>query len=317
MRALKFSVPLGWPDILRRTGAEVYASRCFAWAATLAYYFFLALFPALLFVVSLASVLPVQPLIDRIAAILGHVAPEDVVAIARQQFVQITDRPSLGLLTLSLIGALWSTSSGMTALVDTLNQAYGLKEQRPWWRVRLTAIVLTVVLTGVTLIAFGLVLVGPTAAEHAANRLELGPLFVWTWNVVQWPIAGVLVVTALGCIYHFAPDTSREWVWISPGSVAAASLWLLLSLAFKWYATHVGDYQRTFGAIGGVVVTLLWFYFTSLAILLGAQLDATIAHVSADSEAVPGKSRTFATSVDSTTVSAARLDTARHGAGTH
>jgi membrane protein len=121
-------------------------------------------------------------------------------------------------------------------------------------------------------------MVGPAAAEQAANRLALGPFFVWTWNVLQWPTAGLLVVTALGGIYHFAPASSREWVWISPGSVTATTLWLLISLAFKWYVIHVGDYQQTYGAIGGVLVTLLWFYFSSLAVLLGAQLDATIAH---------------------------------------
>jgi membrane protein len=287
MRALKFSVPLAWTDILKRTAAEIYAGNCFAWAASLAYYFFLALFPALLFVISLASVLPVQQLTHRITTMLGHVAPDDVVAIARQQFAQITGRTSVGLLTLSLIGAIWSLSSGMAALVDTLNQAYRITERRPWWRVRLTAVVLTLALTTVTLIAFGLVMVGPIAAEHAANWLALGPLFVWIWNIVQWPTAGVLVITALGCVYHFAPDTSREWVWISPGSVTATALWLLISLAFKWYVSHFGDYQQTYGAIGGVMVTLLWFYFTSLAVLLGAQLDATIAHASPDHQPLP------------------------------
>jgi membrane protein len=278
MRAVKFSVPLAWSDILSRTGAEIYAGNCFAWAATLAFYFFLALFPTLLFLVSLAGVLPAQPLIDRALTMLGRVAPADVVAIARQQFVQITGRPSLGLLTLGMVGAVWSTSSGMAALIDTLNLAYRVRERRPWWRVRLTAIALTVALTAATMMATGLVMVGPAAAEQAANRLALGPLFVWTWNVLQWPTAGLLVVTALGGIYHFAPDTSREWVWISPGSVTATTLWLLISLAFKWYVIHVGDYQKTYGAIGGVLVTLLWFYFSSLAVLLGAQLDATIAH---------------------------------------
>jgi membrane protein len=293
MRAVKFSVPLAWSDILKRTGAEIYAGSCFAWAATLAYYFFLALFPALLFLVSLAGVLPAQPLMDRVLTMLGRVAPEDVVAIARQQFAQITGRPSLGLLTLGLIGAVWSTSSGMAALMDTLNLAYRVRERRPWWRVRLTAIVLTLALTAATMMAFGLVMVGPAAAEHAANRLALGPLFVWAWNVLQWPTAGLLVVTALGCIYHFAPDTSREWVWISPGAVTATTCWLLVSLVFKWYVIHLGDYQKTYGAIGGVLVTLLWFYFSSLAILLGAQLDATIAHATMpiESAAAPGDSR--------------------------
>ncbi len=280
MRALNLSTPLAWTDILKRTGVEIFTGDCFSWAATLAFYFFLALFPALLFVVSLASVLPVQWLIDRVVTMLGHVAPADVVAIARQQIEQITARPSIGLLTLSLVGSIWSLSSGVSALIDTLNQAYRIVERRPWWRVRLTATVLTLALTGGTLLAFGLVIVGPPAVRQAANWLGFGPLFVWTWSVLRWPTAAALVVTALGCVYRFAPDTSREWVWISPGSLAATALWLLISLGFRWYVSHFGDYQKTYGAIGGALVTLLWFYGTSLAILLGAQLDATIVHAS-------------------------------------
>jgi membrane protein len=284
MRALKFSVPLAWTDILKRTGAEIYAGNCFGWAASLAYYFFLALFPALLFVVSLASVLPVQHMIDQIVTMLSRVAPGDVVEIARQQFVQITRQPHGGVLTFSLLAAFWSTSSGMTAIVDTLNQAFHVTESRPWWRVRVTALALTLGLTIVTLVAFALVMVGPTAAQHAANWLALGPLFGWTWSIVRWPVAFTLVVTALGCIYHFAPDTRYEWVWITPGSVAATAIWLLISLAFKWYVSHFADYQKTYGAIGGVMVALLWFYVTSLAILCGAQLDATIEHASPDGQ---------------------------------
>lgn len=98
---------------------------------------------------------------------------------------------------------------------------------------RLTAITLTMALTIVTLVAFALVMVGPTAAQHAADWLGLGPLFGWTWNIVRWPAAFALVVTALGSIYHFAPDTRHEWVWITPGSVTATAIWLLISLAFK------------------------------------------------------------------------------------
>jgi membrane protein len=281
MRALGFAVSIGWFETFKRTGLAIYAGKCFGRAASLAYYFFLALFPALLFVVSFASLFPVQHLIDRIVTMLSRVAPGDVVAIARQQFVQITRRPHTGLLTLSLIAALWSTSSGMMAIVETLNEAYHITERRTWWRVRVTALALTVALTTVTLTAFALVMVGPSAVQHVADAIALGPLFGWTWNIARWPTAFALVVTAIGCIYHFAPDTRHEWVWITPGSVSAAGIWLMISLAFKWYVIHFADYQKTYGAIGGVMIALLWFYFTSLAILFGAQLDATIDQTSA------------------------------------
>jgi len=284
MRAVNFGVPVSWSDVLKQAGAEILEGKCFGWAASLAYYFFLALFPALLFVVSLASVLPVEHLLDRIVTMLSRVAPGDVVRIARQQFVQIARQPHGGVLTLGLLAALWSTSSGMKAIVDTLNQAYRIAERRSWWRVRLTAVALTVALTVVTLIAFALVMAGPTAAGYAAEWLALGPQFPWAWNILRWPLAFVLVVAAIACIYHFAPDTRHEWVWVTPGSVMAATLWLLVSVAFRIYVSHFADYQKTYGAIGGVMVALLWFYLTSLAILIGAQLDATIQRASSETE---------------------------------
>ena len=271
------TVPIGWQEILKRTGLEIYEGRCFGWAASLAYYFFLALFPALLFAVSLAALMPIQDMIDGIVTMLSRVAPGDVVAIARQQFVQIAKRPQGSVLTFSLIAAIWSTSSGMTAIVDVLNQAYYVTESRPWWRVRLTAIALTLALTIGGLAAFALVMSGPAAAQLAADWLALGPVFGWTWSIARWPAAFALVVAALECVYHFAPDIRREWKWLTPGALTAATMWLLVSLAFKWYVSHFADYQKTYGAIGGVIVALLWFYATALAMLIGAQLDATIA----------------------------------------
>ena len=94
---------------------------------------------------------------------------------------------------------------------------------------------------------------------------------------MQWPIILGLVLTALGWVYYFAPDVQQDWVWLTPGSILATALWLVASLGFKWYASHFGDYQKTYGAIGGVIVALLWFYVSGLAILIGAQLNATIA----------------------------------------
>jgi membrane protein len=289
------AVPVGWTGILKRTSAEVYGGHCLGWAAELAYYFFLALFPALLFVVSLASFLPVQPLIDRFLNVFVRFAPGDVVAIAHNQLVQITRERHAGLLAISFIGTIWSTSSGMCAIIDTLNQAYQVTEGRSWWRVRITAIALTIALAVFTLISFALVMVGPAAADQVASRLGLGPLFAWGWKIVQWPAAFALVATALGFVYHFAPDVEQQWVWLTPGSVTATALWLLSSLGFKWYVFHFGNYQKTYGTIGGVIVALLWFYFSGLAVLVGAQLNATIRQASTASNPTVTKPAPYAT----------------------
>src|SRR5579862_120255 len=265
-----------WATVFGRAGLELYDGHCFARAAGLAFYAFLTLFPALLFVVALAGVLPAQPVFDRIVAMLSPVAPNDVVAIAQQQFAQITSRTSAAVLPVSFAGAVWSMSSGMTALVDALNEAHHLVERRAWWRVRLMAIVLTLGLAAMSLLAFSLVMVEPMAAERATRWLAAGSSVMDIWNLMRWPTACAIVVLALRSTYHFAPDRTRRWAWISPGAIAATAIWLLLSLCFKEYLTHFADYQKTYGAIGGAIVTLLWFYFTGLAVLVGAHLDAGI-----------------------------------------
>jgi len=276
-----------WGEILKRTGRAIYEDDCLGWAGELAFFWFLALFPALLFVVALASSLPVQHLIDVVVGSLARVAPGDVLVLVREQLVQIAQGPAPGLLTLSLVGALWSSSSAMTAIIDTLNQAYHVREGRSWWRVRLLALGLTVVLVAFTLIAVALVMIGPTLAEYLENSLRVPRRFAWLWAIAQWPLVFGLIVTALGWVYYFAPDVRRQWAWITPGSIAATLLWILASLGFKWYAGHFGEYQKTYGAIGGVIVALLWLYASGLAILIGAELNAVIEHAAAERQA-PG-----------------------------
>ena len=274
-----------WGAILRRTGRAIYEDDCLGWAGELAFFWFLALFPALLFVVALASSFPVQHLIDVVLRGLARVAPGDVLVLVREQLVQIALGPPRGLLALSLLGALWSSSSAMTAIIDTLNQAYHVRERRSWWRVRLLAVVLTVVLAAFTLASVGIMLAGPTLAHQLENSLRVPPRFATLWAVAEWPIVFGLMVTALGCVYRFAPDVRRRRAWVTPGSIAATLLWMIASLGFNWYADHFGEYQKTYGAIGGVIVALLWLYPSGLAILVGAELNATIEHAAVGRQA--------------------------------
>jgi membrane protein len=278
LKALR--VPLSWNELAKRTYQEVLADNCLGLAAQLAYYFFLALFPALLFVVALISFVPVEGLLDSITGMLGRIAPYEMLKLVQDQVIKIAQSKDGGLLTLGMIGTIWSTSSGVTAIIDTLNQAYDIQESRAWWKVRLIALGLTVALAVFIVVSFALVLVGPTLAEKVADWLHVGPAFAWTWKILQWPVVFALVAFAVAMVYYFAPDAEQEWVWITPGSIFATALWLLISLGFKFYVSHFGSYNATYGAIGGVVITLLWFYVSSLAILVGAELNAEIEHAS-------------------------------------
>jgi membrane protein len=264
-------------------------------AAQLAYYFFFGLFPALLFLFAVASYFPLETLIDDMFAMLGDVAPPEALAIITDQIKKISEGEQGGLLTLGMLLAIWSTSAAMTSIIDTLNTAYDIEEGRPWWKVRLTAIGLTVGVALFILVSFALILVGPTVAQWIADTTRFGNVFVWTWTILQWPIVFLFVSTAIGIVYYFAPDAEQDWVWLTPGSIAATVLWLAASLGFKLYIVNMGSYTETYGAIGGVMVLMLWFYISGLVLLFGAEMNAEIEHASpygkAPGEKVPGQKR--------------------------
>jgi len=289
-------VPLTWPQILRRTFNEAFfEDNCLGMAAQLAYYFFFALFPALLMLIAIASYLPYHTLVNDLFTTLGGFIPPEALGIITDQLKKISSGQQGGLLTLGFLLTIWSTSSAMTAIIDTLNAAYDIQEGRPWWLVRITAIGLTIGVSLFILVSFALVLGGPTAAEWLADYGYFGTAFEWTWKILQWPLVFALVSIALAIVYYFAPDADQDWVWLTPGSLIATTLWLLASLGFKYYVAHLGTYTETYGAIGGVMVLMLWFYITGLVILIGAEMNAEIEHASPygkdEGEKVPGQKR--------------------------
>ena len=290
----RFKVPLGWGELLKRTFSEAMADDILNLAAQQAYYFFFALFPALLALVSFASFFPLYNLTDELFRRAGDVLPREVIEMITTQLAKLSEQNAGGLLTIAFFITLWSSSGAVVSLCTTLNTAYDITEGRPWWKVRLTAVGLTIGLSIFILIAMFLVLAGPTLATYLGN-IGLGSAFEWTWKIVQWPIVLALVATAIALLYYFAPDAKQSWVWITPGSIMATVLWLAVSLGFKFYIANFGSYTETYGVIGGVMMLLLWFYLSGIAILLGAELNAEIEHASPYGkdvgEKVPGEKK--------------------------
>jgi membrane protein len=291
----RLRVPLGWTELFKRTGKEALEDDILNLAAQQAYYFFFALFPALLFVIAIASFFPLQSLIDNVVQMLARVAPREVIDIITQQMTQLAEQNSGGLLTFAFLVTIWSSSGAMVAIITTLNTAYDITESRPWWKTRMVAIGLTIGIAFFTIASMFLVLAGPAVAEHLANTLRLGDAFKWAWWVLQWPVIFALVATAIGLVYYFAPDAEQDWVWITPGSVVATFLWIVVSLGLKLYYTLVPNANATYGTIGGVMVLMLWFYCSSIALLIGAELNTEIEHASPygkdPGERVPGEKR--------------------------
>jgi membrane protein len=290
-----FDLPLSWGELLKRTVKEINEDDCLGLAAQLAYYFFLALFPAVLFLLALASFFPLTNFIDDAVRALRPMTPPNVLSFLEEQLRRLSNADSGGILTIGILGAIWSSSAAVVAIIGSLNRAYDIQEGRPWWHVRLTAIGLTIALAFFLLVSFTLIVAGPALAEQLASVFGLGAAFAWTWTILQWPIAFLLVSTAIGLVYYFAPDAEQEWVWITPGAVVATVLWVLVSLAFKFYVANFANYNAMYGAVGAVIILMLWFYFSGLAILVGAELNAEIEHASPHGkdpgEKVPGVRR--------------------------
>ena len=288
-----FDSALDSRELVKRTLRETQADNGLGLAAQLAYYFFLALFPALLFLIALTSFLPTGDVVGRTVSALQGVAPPDVLEIIRRQLEQITSSQSGGILTFGFVAALWSSSAAMVAIIDALNRAYDVEDARPWWKQRLIAILLTIGVALFILLSFGLVVAGPQLAEYLASQLGLGAAFEWTWKILQWPVVFALIVTGVGLIYYVAPDVDQDYIWITPGALLATVLWLLGSLAFRFYVVNFGSYNETYGAIGGVMVLMTWLYMTGLAIVVGAEMNAEIEHASPHGkeagEKVPGQ----------------------------
>jgi membrane protein len=289
----RLKVPVGWGELFKRAFWESIADDVPSLAAQQAYFFFFALFPALLAMISIASFFPIDNLIDEVVGKLNSIAPKEVIGIITNQMKEISETGSGGILTIAFLFTLWSSSNAMLAMVTTLNVAYDITESRPWWKTRLLAIGLTVGMALFILISMALIIAGPTFAEQVADTMRLGPAFEWTWKIAQWPVVFVLVVTAIALVYYFAPDARQDWIWITPGSVLATVLWIVISLGLKTYMSVAGSYEETYGVIGGVMVLMLWFYLSGLAILIGAELNAEIEHASPygkdPGEKVPGE----------------------------
>ena len=288
-------VPIGWMELVKRSVKEAIADDVFDLAAQQAYYFFFALFPALLFVIAIASFFPLQSLINDVVGMLSRFAPRDVTDIITATLQGLSKQNSGGILTFGFLVTIWSSSGAMVSIITTLNTAYDVTESRPWWKTRVIAVGLTIALAVFILASMFLVIAGPALAEHLASRFYLGPAFKWGWWILQWPVVFLLVASAIAVIYYFAPDVEQDWVWITPGSVLATVLWLLISVALKVYYQLVPGANAAYGAIGGIMVLMLWFYCSGLALLLGAEMNSEIEHASPygkdPGERVPGEKK--------------------------
>jgi membrane protein len=263
-------------ELAGRVWNEIEKDEILGRAAQLAYYFLLALFPAMLFLTALVGLLPMESIVPELMKYLGSILPDDALSLMMRYLQQVVQGSGTDILSLGLLGALWASSSGVTAVMESLNAVYNAKETRPFWKMRLIAIVMTIGLAGFIIISLTLVLSGEYIAAWIAGWVGWGGLFTLAWNILQWPVVMALMLFAVGVMYYFSPNVEQDWRWVTPGSLFAVMMWLVVSLGFKLYVENFGNYNAAYGSIAGVIVLMLWFYLSGIVLLLGGEINAEI-----------------------------------------
>lgn len=239
-------------------------------AAALTFYGILALFPFVLFTVAAASLIIRPEQVHALGAALARDTPPALAPILLARLAEMTSRPRVGVLTVSVLAGVWSSTAGVASLVTALNSAYGVSERRPQWKIYGIALA---VMLGAALLAL-IAAVVAVAAPVAAGRLSASwqPLVAW----LRLPVATFLMTIVWGTIYYVLPNVTQTVRWILPGSVAGVLVWLAATLGFSYYVSHLSDFGITYGALGGIVILLVWMWFSSLALMLGAELNAVL-----------------------------------------
>ena len=263
---------------LKATVQEFQRDDALGLAAQLAYYLILALFPFILVLVSLMGTFGSQELASEVLGYFRQLVPEEAYKIIETFTANIIsgDAKAPGLLSFGILFTIWAASGAFAALINALNRAYDVQETRPFWKVRGIAILMTLGLSVLILAGVLLLVLGPQIGATIANLLGLEDTFLLVWGIVRWPVALFFMVFTVALLYYLAPDVNQPFRWITPGGLIGVLLWVLASVAFSFYVSNFGSYNRTYGSIGAVIVLLLYLYISSLTILFGATINATL-----------------------------------------
>src|SRR5690349_15820150 len=273
------ALPRGsWSDTLKRTVLEFKEDKLQHWAAALTYYAVLSIFPALLVMVSLVGLIA-DP--NRVTSVLtdtvSQLGPASAAKTFQGPIESITsNRGAAGVVfVIGILAALWSASGYVSAFSDAANVIYEVEEGRPFWKLKPLQVAVTlVVILLAAFVALALVLTGPVVGALGSS-LGIGDTALTVWRYAKWPAMLVLVLVIFGVLYYTTPNARVGGVrWVTAGAVLALLAWIVASVAFAIYVGNFGSYNKTYGALGGVVVFLLWLWITNMAILLGAELNA-------------------------------------------
>lgn len=257
-------------------------------AAALTYRILLAMFPFLIFVLTLLGALNMESFFNSMLNEARQAFAPEVYNQFETILSQIRDGASGGLLSFGLILAVWSAAGGVRSVMHALNVAYSVEEERSAWKKYLLSLLYTIGLAAILLAALALMFLGPQTIGWIADQVGLGIMFVDIWTWLRIPVAILLMVVAVALIYFFLPNIDQPFRLVSPGSIVAVIVWLAATLGLSFYLSNFGSYNATYGSLAGVIAMLLYFYISSAILLLGAEINAVIflAHPETETENV-------------------------------
>jgi len=253
-----------------------------AFAAALSYYFLLSLFPALIAMSAVVGFLPVSGMYSQVMTFIASAIPADSLGVVRHILQDVATPHRGALLSLGLVGSLWTASSGFSEMIEALNVAYGVPETRPYWKTRGLAVLLTFMSGGLLLISLILMLVGPRFGEWLTGVLHVSFLWARIWPILRWGASAAFVVTSVEFVYFLAPNVKQRFFHTLAGAVFATAAGLALSSALGIYFQRFANLNITYGALGGVIALMIWLNWTSFMVLLGAKINSKVLQASGD-----------------------------------
>lgn len=241
-------------------------------AAQLAYFFLLSLFPMLIF---LFTLLPYTPVTQQdIFNLIKDFAPEETYTFMYDTLTEVMANRSGGLLSIGFIATIWSASKGMNALMKSLNRAHGVEEKRSFFIARGLSVVLTIAMIFVFILALLLPVFGKQVGLFMFSFLGLSEHFLKVWGVIRWTLSPIILFVVFLAVYYLAPNVKIKYLSAVPGAIFATVGWIIVSLGFSYYVSTFGNYTATYGSITGIIILMLWFYFSSIIIMVGGEINS-------------------------------------------
>jgi membrane protein len=265
-------------NALGRTYDDVQRKHTLQMAAGLSYYFVMSLFPLLIMFAAVVAYLPIHHLFREALDFMGRFMPKDSMGLVKTVLRDVITPHRGKLLSLGIIGTVWAASGGFSSMMEALNIAYDVEENRPFWKTRPLAMGLTFLIGFLLIVALALMLVGPNFGGWLARKVGLSSIFTAVWPYLRWSIAVGFTVLAVELIYFLAPNVKQKFKRTLPGAVIAVGCWILLSWALGFYFQHFANLNKTYGTLAAAIALMVWLYWTAFAVLLGGEINADLLH---------------------------------------